>query len=181
MRLEILVSEAHWERTLSPFIAALQSIGVNASIRLVDASLYRHRVNQADFDMVVHWMMTSQRPGQELYFRFSSDTAKTPGSENISGIQDPTIDQIIATLMSASNDAQRLAAAKTLDETLHNNAIAIGLWHDRRHRIAHAAALRSPLEPPLYYSGEQWFITAGWWATQERLQRRRQPPHTPAP
>lgn len=179
MRLEILVSEAHWERTLSPFLAALQSIGINASIRLVDSSLYRHRVNQADFDMVVHWMMTSQRPGQELYFRFSSDTAKTPGSENISGIQDPKVDQIIATLMSAPTDAQRIAIARQLDETLHQNAIAIGLWHDRRHRIAHAAGLRSPSEPPLYYSGEQWLMTTGWWATQERLQR--QPPHTHTP
>jgi microcin C transport system substrate-binding protein len=168
MRLEILVSEAHWERTLSPFLTALQSIGINASIRLVDSSLYRHRVNQADFDMVVHWMMTSQRPGQELYFRFSSDTAKTPGSDNISGIQDPTIDQMIATVISASTDAQRIAAAKVLDEALHQNAIAIGLWHDRRHRIAHAARLQSPSEPPLYYSGEQWLMTAGWWAAQGR-------------
>ena len=168
MRLEILISEPHWERTLSPFLAALQSIGINASIRLVDPSLYRHRVNQADFDMVVHWMLTSQRPGQELYFRFSSDTAKTPGSENISGLQDPKVDQIIATLISAPTDAQRLAAAHLFDETLHEKAIAIGLWHDRRHRIAHAAALGMPAQPPLYYLSEQWLMTTGWWATQGR-------------
>jgi microcin C transport system substrate-binding protein len=179
MTLEILISEAQWERTLSPFLAALQSIGIKASIRLVDSSLYRYRINQSDFDMVVHWMMTSQRPGQELFFRFSSETAKTPGSENISGIQDPRVDQMITALISAQNDGQRRAAANALDETLHEKAIAIGLWHDRRHRIAHAAALRMPAQTPLYYSGEHWLITTGWWAPQGRPQPEQAQPQRP--
>ncbi len=163
--LEILLTEAHWERTLSPFIASLRSIGLTASTRLVDPSLYRHRLNQSQFDLVVQWMLTSQRPGQELYLRFSSETANTQGSENISGLADPDIDQVIQQVMAASTDAQRINAAHQLDEMLYNKAIVIGLWHDRRHRIAHVSQLRFPQTSPLYYAAESWLMTTGWWET----------------
>lgn len=163
LSLEILVADAHFQRTLSPFIASLQSIGITASMRVVDPSLYRHRLNRAQFDLVAHWMLTSQRPGQELYFRFSSDTAKTPGTENISGIADAEIDQTIQQLISATTEPQRIAAAHRLDALLDRHAIAIGLWHDQRHRIAHARNLKFPETRPLYYAAESWVMTTGWW------------------
>jgi len=163
LSLEILIAEAHFQRTLSPFIASLQSIGIAASMRLVDPSLYRHRLNQRQFDLVAHWMLTSQSPGQELYFRFSSDTAKTAGTENISGIADPDIDQTIQQLIAATGEPQRIAEAHRLDALLNRHAIAIGLWHDRQHRIAHALNLKFPETRPLYYAAESWLMTTGWW------------------
>lgn len=163
LTIELLLSEAHWERTLSPFIVALRSVGIQASVRLVDPSLYRHRLHQSQFDLTVHWMLTSQRPGQELYLRFASETANTQGSENISGIADPEIDRVIQQVMTAPTDVQRRNALHRLDEMLYNKAIVIGLWHDRRHRIAHASQLRYPQTSPLYYAAESWVMATGWW------------------
>ncbi|RVA16430.1 ABC transporter substrate-binding protein, partial [Mesorhizobium sp. M7A.F.Ca.CA.002.05.1.1] len=79
----------------SPYIANLRKIGVDATLRIIDQTQYINRVNNFDFDVVTGMLQQSESPGNEQRDFWSSKAADSPGSRNLMGIKDPTVDALV--------------------------------------------------------------------------------------
>ncbi|MEY4083756.1 MAG: hypothetical protein RL483_1125 [Pseudomonadota bacterium] len=161
---EILISQKSWERVIAPFARNLQKLGVAVSTRVTDASLYKKRVDDYDYDMLVHWYQASQNPGNELLFRFTSQSAKELGADNYIGVADPVVDAAISAVLSARGRSELVLAARVLDRLLRHGHYAIAHWHNNVHRVAYARGLVGPAKRPHYYHSEDWAMASWWWA-----------------
>ncbi len=160
---EILISQRNWERVIAPFARNLEKLGVRVSTRVSDASLYKKRLDNYDYDMMVHWYLSGQNPGNEMLFRFTSSSAKEPGADNYAGVASPWVDALIGHLVAVRNREELVTAARLLDRVLRHGHYAIPHWHNRVHRVAYRRGLRAPAKPPLYYHSEDWAMAAWWW------------------
>jgi microcin C transport system substrate-binding protein len=164
LQFEILISQKSWERVIAPFARNLAKLGIEARSRVTDNSLYKKRLDDYDYDMVVHWYLSSQNPGNELLFRFTSQSAEQPGADNYIGIADPLVDAAITSVISARNRSDMVLAAKVLDRLLRHGHYAIAHWHNNVHRVAYRQGLQGPTKPPLYYHSEDWVMATWWWS-----------------
>ncbi len=85
-RIEFLEAEPSIQPHHAPYIKNLATLGIEASLRLVDPVQYRARVDDFDFDMTIKRFSMSATPGDGMRPFFSSQAAKTKGSQNLSGI-----------------------------------------------------------------------------------------------
>ena len=162
-RFEILINQRNWERVIAPFARNLAKLGIVAETRVTDNSLYKKRLDDYDYDMMVHWYLSSQNPGNELLFRFTAQSAREPGADNYIGLQSPLVDAAISHLLGVSSRAELITAARVLDRFLRHGHYAIAHWHNRVHRVAYRRGLEGPSTLPLYYHSEDWAMAAWWW------------------
>jgi microcin C transport system substrate-binding protein len=160
---EILISQRNWERVIAPFARNLEKLGIRVSTRVSDVSLYKKRLDNYDYDMMVHWYLSGQNPGNEMLFRFTSSSAKEPGADNYAGVASPWVDALISRLIAVRSREELVTAARLLDRVLRHGHYAIPHWHNRVHRVAYRRGLRAPAQTPLYYHSEDWAMTAWWW------------------
>jgi microcin C transport system substrate-binding protein len=163
---EILINQRSWERVVAPFARNLQTLGIRVETRMTDASVYKKRVDDYDFDMIVHWYLSSQNPGNELLFRFTSRSADEPGADNFIGVRSPLVDAAIERVVGAGSREGLVTAARVLDRLLRVEHYAVANWHNNVHRVAYRQGLMSPPTRPLYYHSEDWAMTAWWWGSR---------------
>src|SRR6266446_3976736 len=82
-----------------PLIKNLGTLGIDATLRIVDPVQYMARRNDFDFDVTMHRMSFSTTPGEGLRTYFSSTAAATKGSENLIGIANPAVDALIESII----------------------------------------------------------------------------------
>jgi microcin C transport system substrate-binding protein len=159
---EILNDKRTWERIIAPFARNLEKLGIKARLRTMDASLYKKREDDYDFDMTVNWWLSNQSPGNELSFRFSSKSADEKGADNGMGVKDPIVDALIERILTVDNREELVAASRALDRVLLAGIYVIPHWHNTVHRVAYKNIFERPSQLPLYYQSEDWFLQA-WW------------------
>lgn len=160
---EVLLSSRTWERIIAPFSRNLAKLGIQAKVRVTDSSLYKKRVDDYDYDMIVHWYLSSQSPGNELVFRFNSRAADEPGADNFIGLKDPAVDALIARVLSVDTRDELIVASRALDRVLRSGFYAIPHWHNNVHRVSYRKGLAGPTQLPDYYHSEDWVVAAWWW------------------
>src|SRR5438445_1991112 len=93
--IEFLLDEPSFQPHHATFIKNLGQLGIEASIRLIDAVQYRARVEAFDFDMTTMRLSMSPTPGDSLRPYFTSHAAATKGSYNLAGVASPAIDALV--------------------------------------------------------------------------------------
>ncbi len=106
MTIEFLLDEPGLQPHHFPYIKNLGTLGIEATLRVVDPVQYRKRVDDFDYDIVVDRFSFSSTPGDSLRTYFTSQAAAIKGSQNHAGIADPVVDALVDTII----------AAKTRDE-----------------------------------------------------------------
>jgi microcin C transport system substrate-binding protein len=150
------------EVVLAPYARNLRRLGIAFEYRLADPSIIRKRQNEFDFDMAVGFLGGSPSPGNELYDDFGSKAADQPGSQNLVGIKDPVVDELIDRIV-ASPDRQAIAAAtKALDRYLLYQHYVVPMYDDKQFFVAHKSNLRHPAELPQRLLVRTWLLTM-WW------------------
>ena len=124
MTIEVLISAPTFERVVSFWKPLLEKVGVDVSIRVVDASQYENRLRNWDFDMVIASWGQSLSPGNEQRDYWGSQAADQPGSRNYIGIKDPAIDALIDRIIFSKSRDELTAATHAMDRVL--------LWHQFR-------------------------------------------------
>src|SRR5438445_1467171 len=113
--IEFLIDEPTFEPHHNAFIKNLAVLGIEASLRLVDAVQYRARVDDFDFDMTTERLSLESTPGDWLRLSLSSQAAREKGSQNLAGIADPVIDALIEKIIAAENRRTLTTACRALD------------------------------------------------------------------
>jgi microcin C transport system substrate-binding protein len=156
---EILLDDPKWERIALPFVQNLERLGVAARVRTVDAAQYEYRLKQFDFDMTVVVFPQSLSPGNEQADYWSSDAARTPGSRNLAGVNDPVVDALVAGLIAAPDRATLVARTRALDRVLRAGHYVIPHWHITAFRVAYWNRFGRPATAPKYELGfDTWWV-----------------------
>jgi len=161
---EILLNTPSFERVALPYVQWLSRLGVEARVRTVDPAQYQVRMDAFDFDMTVDTIGQSLSPGNEQRDYFTCEKARQPGSQNLAGICEPAIDELVELVINASDREDLVARTRALDRVLLAHAFMVPHWHNRRFWIAHWDRFGRPERNPRYALG---FPTA-WWVDPAR-------------
>ncbi|MGE5505981.1 MAG: extracellular solute-binding protein [Actinomycetota bacterium] len=155
---EILLVSPAFERVVLPFVRNLARLGIEVSVRTVDASQYQNRVRAFDFDMIVMSWGESLSPGNEQAMYWTSEAADHQGSRNVVGIKNPAVDVLVDKVIAATTREDLVARTRALDRALLWNHYVIPQWYLGADRLAYWDKFGRPPVVPM--RGFQLF---SWW------------------
>jgi microcin C transport system substrate-binding protein len=161
---EFLIDEPSFQPHHMPFIKNLGTLGIVASLRIVDPVQYRKRVDDFDFDIVVQRFSFSSTPGDSLRTFFTSKAAATKGSQNLAGMADPVIDALVDRIIAAESRAALTTACKALDRVIRAGRYWVPHWYKASHWVAYWDVFGRPSTKPRYARG----IPETWWYDADR-------------
>ncbi|MDQ2083764.1 extracellular solute-binding protein [Xanthobacteraceae bacterium Astr-EGSB] len=164
LTIEFLLDEPSFQPHHMPYIKNLATLGIDATLRLVDPVQHRARVDQFDFDMAIQRMSFSSTPGDSLRSYLSSRAATTAGSSNLAGIADPAIDTLIEVIIAAKTRAELTTACRALDRVIRAGRYWVPQWFSKTHKLAYWDVFGHPPEKPRYYRGYPEI----WWYDQAK-------------
>jgi len=168
---EFLLQQPDFERIVQPYKAALDKLGIKASIRIVDTSQYQRRHDIFDFDIIVASFPQSESPGNEQRDFWGSDAAGKEGSRNVIGIKNPAIDTLIDRIIMAKDRDDLVAATRALDRVLLWNHYVVPQYHLPFERVAMWDMYRRPDKLP---SRNSSFMRV-WWYDEAAAKRLAEP------
>jgi microcin C transport system substrate-binding protein len=163
MKIEFLLVSPLFERIVQPYLANLEKLGINGSIRLVDSAQYTRRHNVFDYDVIVTTFAQSDSPGNEQRDFWGSEAAGREGSMNLIGIKNPAIDKLVNHIIFAKDREELVAATRALDRVLQWEDFVVPQWYSPDVRIAYWARYGQPKTLPGLTPG---FLQV-WWYDQK--------------
>ena len=161
LRFEFLTMSRAQERLALAFQRALSVAGIDMSVRQVDATQFWDRLKQFDYDMIQFFWSASLSPGNEQNFRWSLQSAQTPGTFNFAGAKEPAIDAMIDKLLAARSRGDFVTAVRALDRILMSGTYVIPLFHLPDQWIARWTRIDHPDKSSLY-----GYEPTTWWSTE---------------
>jgi microcin C transport system substrate-binding protein len=163
--IEFLLDEPSIEPHHGSFIKNLATLGITASLRVVDAVQYRARVENFDFDITIERFSMSSTPGDSMRPYFTSQAAATKGSYNLAGVSDPVIDALVEKIVGAGSRADLTTACRAFDRVFRAGRYWVPQWYRNTHPIAYWDVFGRPDRPPRYAQGvgapdNWWFDSA---------------------
>jgi microcin C transport system substrate-binding protein len=163
-RVEFLIDDQAFQAHHMPFIKNLGTLGIEASLRIVDPAQYRARVDHFDFDITIERMSFEINPGESLQSYFSAAAAATQGSYNLAGIADPVIDELIRQIIAAKTRPALVFACRALDRVMRAGRYWIPQWYRSTHPVAYWDVFGHPATKPRYALG----APETWWYDREK-------------
>jgi len=94
-----------------------------------------------------------------VLFRSGSKAAATPGTRNLAGIRDPSVDKLIELLIQAPDRRALVTRTRALDRVLLWGHYVIPHYHLQAFRVAHWDRFARPAVSPKYTFGfDTWWI-----------------------
>jgi microcin C transport system substrate-binding protein len=164
---EFLIDDPVSQPHHMPFIKNLATLGIDATLRIVDPVQYRKRVDDFDFDIVVQRFSFSNTPGDALRTFFSSQAAALKGSQNVGGIADPVVDALIEKVIASTTRPQLTTACRALDRVIRSGRYWIPHWYKPSHWIAFWDVFGRPAIAPRYAPG----MPDSWWQDADKAEK----------
>ena len=165
LEVEILSNSANgttFTKVMLPYIENLRKIGIKAVFRNLEVNIFKNRLDNFDFDMAIISYPVSQLPGNEQREYWGSLAADMNGSNNVIGIKNPVVDELIKGLISAQQKEDYVAYVKALDRVLLNENYLIFQWYSPVQRVAYWDKFGQPQSK--IKTGFQPFT---WWAKEK--------------
>ncbi|MBQ4400418.1 MAG: ABC transporter substrate-binding protein, partial [Alphaproteobacteria bacterium] len=147
LEIEILSNSANgatFTKVMLPYIENLRKIGIKAVFRNLEVNIFKNRLDNFDFDMAIVSYRVSQLPGNEQRDYWGSASADIKGSNNIIGIKNEVVDELIKGLVSAQEKEDYVAYVKALDRVLLNENYMIFQWYSPYSRAAYRNKFGQP-------------------------------------
>jgi microcin C transport system substrate-binding protein len=167
IQIEFLIEEPSFQPHHMPYIKNLGTIGIEATLRVVDPVQFRARVDDFDFDITIQRFSFSSTPGESLRTYFTSQAAAIKGSQNLSGIADPVIDALVERIIEAKSRSELTFACRALDRVLRAGRYWVPHWYKGTHWVAYWDVYARPKDKPRYGRG----IPETWWTDPDKVKR----------
>jgi len=167
LEIEFLMEQPSLERIFGFYVEHLRALGIQATIRQIDAAQYQVRKKDFDFDLDMSRFALSQTPGPEMRNFMGSQAARTKGSFNLAGISDPVVDALIDEVLRAKSRDQLRTAAHALDRVLRAGHYWVPQWYKAKHNVAVWDRFSRPETKPKFSRG----ILDTWWYDKEKAAR----------
>lgn len=145
------------------YLKALERLGMQVRIEVVDNAQYQLRMTNFDFDMTDIRRQFSLSPGNDQRIYWGSDVADAPGSRNIIGIKSAAIDATIDAMLESRTVPEFNAATQALDRLLMAGRYVIPTHDFDVGRIAHVAQLQYRRDHTPLYGDSVQFLPEVWW------------------
>jgi len=168
LTVEFLVDDEGLSRIFSPWVENMRAIGIEATIRMVDAAQYQERQAVFDFDLISMALSFGATPTADtLETIFHSRSAAVTGSRNLPGTADPAVDALIDAAGRAPDRESLVIAMRALDRVLRARRDWIPSWYSANHRAAFwdMFGFREP-KPDYGFP-----VEALWWLDAEKAAR----------
>jgi microcin C transport system substrate-binding protein len=172
LTVEFLEDDRTFERVMTPYLRNLRLIGIDARLRLIDEAQFQQRLKDFDFDITIQRYSLPQTPGVELKAFFGSQSAKAPGSYNLSGLALKPVDVLIDKLIKAKSREELKTAARALDRVLRVEHYWVPHWSKQSYNLVYWNIFGRPKTKPKYDRG---VITTWWIDSQKAASLRRGP------
>ena len=140
LKIEILSNSANgatFTKVMLPFIENLRKIGIDAVFRNLEVNIFKNRLDKFDFDMAIISYGVSQLPGNEQKEYWGSESADINGSNNVIGIKNEVVDELIKGVISAQEKDEYVAYVKALDRVLLSENYMIFQWYSPYERVGY--------------------------------------------
>ncbi|WP_052045933.1 extracellular solute-binding protein [Candidatus Paracaedibacter symbiosus] len=164
LEFEVLVGDHTFEKIILTLKDALQRIGININVRLLDATSYIYRVEHLDYDMIVGIFLQSPSLGNEQRDFFGSERADNIGTYNYAGIKNKVADALIEQLIQAQSYTELCETAKALDRVLLWNFYMIPAWHSSTTFVAYWDKFDHSKTSPAYSKLDY----SSWWYDEKK-------------
>jgi len=158
MTFDILLDNPSDEKIALALTRSFKKMGIVANVRVLDSAAYRARLNDYDFDMILHYWHSTLSPGTEQYLYWSCEAAETPAQWNYAGICDANIDALAKAIPTAKTREELVRNTQKLDQTLWDAQLMIPLYYNPTDYVAYWEPLKRPENTPLY-----GIVTETWW------------------
>ncbi|NLZ42830.1 MAG: hypothetical protein GX886_16540 [Comamonadaceae bacterium] len=149
-----------WQRNLG-------KLGIEMKVRVVDFALYRRRLEQYDFDMVVIVEGRFTLPqGTELAAALGSKSADEPGNSNFRGVKSRAVDGLIEVMNRARTLDELRDACRALDRVIMWNFWCIPDLYSGQETISYWNKFGMPRTMAYYFQTDtliSGFIEHGPW------------------
>jgi len=161
LEVEFLTNAPLFERVFLFYKPSLERLGITVTVRTVDEAHYESRLRGWDFDVITFAWGESLLPGNEQRGYWGSEAADQSGSDNILGIKNPAVDEMIRKIISAKTREDLVAATRALDRILLWNQYVVPQWGYAKLRTARWNRFGRPDPLPKY--GMSAFPAVWWW------------------
>lgn len=154
---ELLIASGANDQWVLPFKKNLARLGVTMNIRKVDMAQLTNRKRSRDYDMMQTLWAAQPWPSSDLQISWASGYIDS--SYNAPGVKSPVIDALIAKIVAAQGDKNKLLPlGRALDRVLTWNYYMLPMWYMGEDRVARWDKFSLPAVRPVYTLG---FDT--WW------------------
>ncbi len=158
LEFEILAVSNAQEGLLLSFARDVERLGIKVNVRVVDSSQYQQRLTDYDYDMIQNTWTSSLSPGNEQLFRWSTQSAKVPGTYNFARVENPAADAMIEALLAAKTEQDFVSAVRALDRVLLSGNYVIPLFFIPKQWLSYWTRLKHPEATPLFgYNVDSWW------------------------
>ncbi len=161
LTVEFLVEAPQYERIALFYMASLNRLGIDATVRTVDQAQYENRVRRFDFDVIISAWPQSLSPSNEQRGYWGSQAADQPGSRNVAGIKNPAVDALIDRVTFAKTRQELVAATRALDRVLLWNHYVVPQWTYTKERTLRWNRFGKPDQMPEFGAAD--FPAIWWW------------------
>lgn len=159
---EVLADDEGLVRVFTPWVESLRAIGIDASIRLVDATQYETRKSGFDFDAISMAVSIGATPTADtLESLYHSRAAERQGTSNLPGIKSAAVDGMIAAVGRAKSRPELVTALRALDRVLRARLDWIPTYNLPNHRAAYWDMFGFKEPKPDYGLGYE--VETQWW------------------
>ncbi|MFC0180027.1 extracellular solute-binding protein [Thorsellia kenyensis] len=164
LRFELLSYSGSPLEHLTPFVQALNKIGIQMTIKEVDISQYVKRLRDRDYDMIIKNYPTLPYPDDSLLYYWHSSFIDS--TYNAPGVKNPAIDTLIDKIIEAQGDKNRLVIlGRALDRILTWQHYMIPQWYASKTRFAYWNKFSMPETYPSLDIGLDT-----WWFDETKAQ-----------
>lgn len=157
LRFELLLASGGNNQWVLPFQHNLERLGVKMDIRQIDNAQITNRLRKRDYDMMPSLWQAQPWPSSNLQIAWSSEYINS--SYNAPGVSSPVIDTLIAKIIAAQGDKEKLLPlGRVLDRVLTWNYYMLPMWFMGEDRLAYWDKFSQPAVRPVYSLGFD-----NWW------------------
>ncbi|MBX3577825.1 MAG: ABC transporter substrate-binding protein [Rhizobiaceae bacterium] len=155
---EIMLKAKENEQLAIAWQQTLARVGIDVTIRSVDAAQFLERQVNYDFDAMFFNYSSSLSPGVEQVARWGSAARDTPGTFNYAGVANPAVDALIDRLINARSREDFVEAVRAYDRVLLSGAYVLPLYFRPEQWVARWSHIKRPDVTPIY-----GFQLPTWW------------------
>ncbi|NQZ93641.1 MAG: ABC transporter substrate-binding protein [Moritella sp.] len=158
MTINFLLPSPTMKPAIGAYIQTLKKLGISSNITIKTGTEYYKLLMQRQFDMTPSQYKVRIPPNTELRSSLKSEFAGVASSYNISGIQDPAVDNLVEGLVQSDSYVDTQAYGRALDRVLKWNYYYLPLWARNFQLVAYQHYIEKPLQAPKYgYEVEFWW------------------------
>lgn len=161
LKFTFMIHDQNWVRIVNAYKTTLEQAGFKVDYQLVQPAEYIQKLIKYDFDVITNVFGTSLSPGNEQRSYWSTKSAETEGENNVCGVKNPAIDEVVGKLIASKTRKELVRYTHVLDRILCANYYVVPQWYLNKDRFVYWNKFSGPQKN----AGKSYIISnfINWW------------------